>query len=224
MAKPTQIEIVYSIKDQLTAAGYTDDSLQDEELIGHILNNVRLVLLKDYYKEFKTIPPTFYQEQCCLDVVCKKVECDGVWSGDKELIVEIPPVVSLGDNEIIYFGLSDKMSPFKYIPFQNLPFASHDKFNKKATAYTLVGTTTYIKNPPTQGLKYACMIALFEVPVEGCNPTEPGTWEYPLPGILIHKAELLVIQQLLSTRQPEDIQNDARDGQLNTSSRKQSDS
>ena len=53
-----------------------------------------------------------------------------------------------------------------------------------------------------------CMIAVFESPNDICNEDDP----FPIARHLVHKLELLVIQQLMSTIQiGPDEKNDGRD-------------
>lgn len=213
MAKANKI--IFSIKNQMTAAGYTDDSRLDPELILHIVNDVRSVMMKEYYEKNKTLTPSFYQKSCCLDVICKEISCNNLPTGSKELVVEIPPLADFADiSTILFFGLADESIEFRYIPYQNLLYSSYDKYVGKMTTFTYIGTTVTIKDPPTMGLKYVCMVAAWDTPIASCSG-EVGEWDYPLPDFLVHKLELLVINQLQSVWvKREDVQNDARDSQI----------
>ena len=87
-------------------------------------------------------------------------------------------------------------------------YSEYEKYTGKAPSFTIVDDRAILKNLPTKGLKYILMIAVFEDPRNMCTEDSP----FPLARHLVHKLELIIIQQLMSTINiGPDERNNARD-------------
>lgn len=205
----TLAEIGYSIRNQIKGYFPSDDERIDIQLVYDKCWDVRSVLLKEEYRQFKKINDQDFTVDCCLEVQCDTIVCGGMDSGVKEFYVNIPKVeASLGQDAIKYFGTIDKMNPFRRLNFSGFMFSSAEKYTGRVPSFTIVDDKAILKNLPTRGLKYVCMIAVFEDPRDICSQDDP----FPIARHLIHKLELIVIQQLMSTIQiGPDENNNARD-------------
>lgn len=192
----TLAEVGHSIRNQIIGYFPTDDTRIDIQLIYDKCWDVRSVLIKDEYRQFKKINDQEYTSECCLEVECSNLVCNGIDSGDKEFFVRIPKVeASLGYDAIKYFGTTDKKSPFRRTNYKGKLFSSYETFTGRAPQFTIVDDKAILENMPTQGMKFVCMIAVFEDPRNVCKENDP----FPIARHLLHKLELLVIQQLMST-------------------------
>jgi hypothetical protein len=205
----TLAEIGYSIRNQVKGYYSTDDERIDIQLIYDKCWDVRAVLLKDEFRQFKKINDQDFTTECCLEVQCGSIVCNGMDSGVQEYYVEIPKVESaLGYDAIKYFGTVDKATPFRRGNYQSFLYSGHEKYTGKVPFFTIVDDKAILKNLPTKGLKFVCMIGVLEDPRNICNEDDP----FPIARHLVHKLELLVIQQLMSTLNiGPDENNDARD-------------
>jgi len=202
-------EVGYSIRNQIKGFFSGDDERIDIQLIYDKCWDVRSVLLKDEYRQFKKINDQDFTTECCLEVQCGNLVCNGIDSGVKEFYITIPKIeASLGQDGIKYFGTVDKMHPFRRSNFQGFMFSGYEKYTGKVPTFTLVDDKAILKNLPTQGLKYVCLIAVFEDPRNICSEDDP----FPIARHLVHKLELIVIQQFTSLIQiGPDEKNEGRD-------------
>jgi hypothetical protein len=205
----TLAEVGYSIRNQVKGYFSSDDERIDIQLIYDKCWDVRSILLKDEYRQFKKINDQDFTPDCCLEVQCGTISCGGMDSGVKEFYVEIPKVeASLGQDAIKYFGTLDKRTPFRRVNFQGFMYSGFEKYTGRVPSFSIVDDKAILKNLPTKGLKYVCMIAVFEDPRNICEEDSP----FPLARHLVHKLEIIVIQQLMSTLQiGPDEKNNARD-------------
>jgi len=216
----TLAEIGYSIRNQIKGYYPTDDERIDIQLVYDKCWDIRSLLLKEEYRKFKKLNDQDYTTECCLEVECDIIHCNGYNSGVKEYYIKIPKVESsLGYDAIKYLGTVDKRNPFRRTSFQGFLYSDHEKYTSKAPSFTLVDDKAILKNLPTHGLKFVCLIGVLEDPRDICNEDDP----FPIARHLIHKLELLAIQQFMSTIQiGPDEGNNARDespDQLNKPSR-----
>ncbi|MEE8327940.1 MAG: hypothetical protein V3R32_04000 [Nitrosomonadaceae bacterium] len=205
----THADIGYSIRNQIRGHVSTDDERIDIEHVFKLMYDVRATLLKEEYEKNKKTNFNSFSSECCLNVVCKEIECDGIKSGDTEYTVTIPRLLdALGRDAIKYFGTVDKKNNFQYLSYQGFQHSGASTYTGNVPGYSIIGETIYLKNLPTDALKYVCMIAIFEKPLILCKPEDP----FPMGEHLIHKLQLLVIKQLLSTFgiNPDEY-NDAKD-------------
>jgi hypothetical protein len=205
----TLAEIGYSIRNQVKGYFSSDDERIDIQLVYDKAWDVRSLLIKEEYRRFKTLNPQDYVSKCCLEVECDIVTCNGFNSGEKRTFVKIPKLeASLGKDGIKYFGGSNLNSPFRYQNFSGFMFSGHETYTGGVPGYSLVDDYALLKNLPTKGMKFVCIIGVFEDPSDHCKEDDP----FPIARHLVHKLELLVIQQLMSTLQiGPDEKNDARD-------------
>jgi hypothetical protein len=194
----TLAEVGYSIRNQIKGYFSTDDERIDIQLIYDKCWDVRSILLKEEYRQFKKINDQDFTTECCLEVQCSSIVCNGIDSGVKEFFVQIPKIeASIGYDGIKYFGTVDKKTPFRRVNYQGHMFSGHEKYTGRAPMFTLVDDKAILSNMPTSGMKFVCLIAIFEDPRGICNENDP----FPLARHLVHKLELIVIQQLMSTIQ-----------------------
>lgn len=202
-------EVGYSIRNQVKGYFSTDDERIDIQLVYDKAWDVRSLLLKDEYRQFKKINDQDFTSECCLKVECREMICDGINSGEKEFFVKIPKVeASLGYDAIKYFGPVSKKAPFRRTNYQGHLYSSFEKYTGKAPSFTLIDDEAILSNMPTDGLKFVCLIGVLEDPRDICDENDP----FPIARHLVHKLEMLVIQQLMSTIQiGPDEHNDGRD-------------
>lgn len=188
-------EIGYSIRNQVKGFFSTDDERIDIQFIYDKCWDVRSVLLKDEYRQFKKINDQDFTSECCLEVQCNTITCNGINSGVKEFYVQIPKIeASLGQDAIKYFGTVNKKIPFRRTNYSGHLYSEHETYTGRAPSFTLVDDKAMLKNMPTAGMKFICVIAVFEDPRNICNEDDP----FPIARHLVHKLELIVIQQLTS--------------------------
>lgn len=191
----TLAEVGYSIRNQIKGFFSSDDERIDIQLIYDKCWDVRSILLKEEYRQFKKINDQDFTSECCLEVKCRNIICNGHDSGVVEYYVEIPKIeASLGYDSIKYFGTVDKKTPFRRLNFQGHMFAEYEKYTGKAPSFTLIDNQALLNNMPTHGMKFVCLIAVFEDPRDICDQNDP----FPLARHLIHKLEMIVIQQLMA--------------------------
>jgi len=235
MAKTNKI--LFSIKEQCTGKLPSNDTRLQDRFILHQMNSVRGVLLKEEFERRGRVSESFYQLKCCIEVVCDKIKCGGYDSGDKIFYARIPKLMdSIGDANITYFGNTEfgKIRAGLHNNFDryNMPgylSLEYQEWVGRRPAYTVVGgykdedtieegNVALIKNMPTSGGRFICVNGVFENPEEGlCDEDDIMEMEYPMPGgNMIHKLELIVIRQILSTEGvPADDINNAKDNTAN---------
>ena len=208
MAK-TLAEVGNSIRDQVKGFVLSDDERIDIELVYGIVFNLRSLLIKEEYKQKGYIDVNAFSSTCCLEIKCDFIKCNGFTSNIKEYYVEIPKLEgSLGYDAIRYFGGVDKISPYRKLSLEGFQFAKYEKYTGSSPKYTVVDNIAMVKDLPTQNAKAICIIGVFENGSDVCQEDDV----FPCPGHLLHKLELLAIQQLKSNIGifPDD-KNDARD-------------
>lgn len=207
--------IVFSVVESLSAFKPTDDFDIPFKLIAEKADDIRLVLLREYYDRNIKIPEGFFQRVCCLELKCENRSCDGVLpSPYKEWYVELPDIDINVGNSIKYFGLIDMDNPFTHTTFSGYSAVRGRRFTSGETFYTVLSTATgyraLVKNKPTMGTKYLCLIAALEHPQSACDFDEDVV--YPIPGNLVHKLEYLMIRHFSAGMSiPKDLLSDAAD-------------
>jgi len=101
----------------------------------------------------------------------------------------------LGYNGVKYFGTTDKKTPFRRVSYPGYLYSDHESYTSKAPSYTLLDTKAFLKNLPTDTLKFICIIGIFENPRGHCKPEDA----FPIARHLVHKLELIAVKQLVST-------------------------
>lgn len=209
-------QIGFSIRNQAKGYFSSDDERIDIELIYKMVHQIRSSLIKERYEEGLYLDATFYQEICCLEVKCRNTVCNGIESGEVEYYVEGPAIEDLGGPEIMFFGtLATADQPrqeFSQTNYMGMLYADHSPWTGGKTRYMIVGNEIKIKNIPTSGLKYVCLIAILSDPMNGKCFTQSENDPYPIPNNLVHKLELIALKQLMSTLQnPPDQKNNAQE-------------
>lgn len=230
MAKTEQI--ITSIIEQCTGKIPSDDTRIEPSFVLYKANSVRALIIKEDIVSGRSLSESYFQMKCCLEVKCDEVMCAGISSNSIVYYVELPKLIEgIGWKNITYFGtvefpkyrkgLSANFDRYNFKGFLGLEF---QEWAGKRPSYTVLGgyqdgdltvdgMLAYIKNLPTSGLKYICVNGIWANPEEGiCDSDDFMAMEYPFPEHHIHRLELIVIQQLLSTEvAPGDPVQDSRD-------------
>ena len=202
----TLAEIGYSIRNQVKGYFSSDDERISIEFVYDKAWDIRSLLIKEEYRKFHKLNDQDFVSKCCLDVVCTET-CEG--SGTFEYTVAIPILESsVGYDGVKYFGSPDMKTPFRRSNYQGFLYSDSESFTGGAPTYTLYDDRAVLKNMPTDNQEKICIIGIFENPRDHCKPSDP----FPIARHLVHKLELLAIQQLMSTIQigPDEV-NNARD-------------
>ena len=185
----------------------------DWELVYDEIDTQRAVAIDEEFKQNKQLDAQLFQEVCCLKTVCTPIVCDGIDSGDSELIVELPELLTLyGKTFISYFGGVDKKSPYSELTITQNTYKDAMLYGKKKPTYARIGSTAYISDPPTCGLKYTCLVAILAKPRNTSCSKLTVEDEYPLPEKLIARVQYLSTLSLVGmlNLSPEQL-NNARD-------------
>jgi hypothetical protein len=202
-------QIAYRIRDSIKGYLPNQDEIMDIEIIYRKMAAVRSLLLKEQYNTQKYLDESIFGQKCCLEVQCSPIACDGIESGDVEYWVDAPNIEALLDDQAIrYFGGPDMKSPYTHRSLNGANFQQYNTYTSHTPSYTITGTKFTLYNLPTKGLKYVCLVAVFEDVMSVCKPED----QFPLPSSLIHKMELLIKKDLMSTLALKpDLKNDAQD-------------
>jgi hypothetical protein len=229
-------KILHSIKEQCTGKIPSNDTRLEDRFILHQMNSVRAALVHESFRHGK-IDDGFYQLKCCILVDCDRIVCSSLDSQEKVNFAYLPKLIEgIGWANIIYFG---------NVEFAKIYGGLHnswDRYNMKGwlsmeyqewigrrPAFTIIGgykagetiiqegTLALLKNLPSTGVKYLCVNGIFANPEDAlCDEDDFLEMDYPLPSNMIHKLELIVIKQILSTEGvPGDDINNAKDNTAN---------
>lgn len=210
------LKIIYSVQEQLSGFNVTDDTPYSEEFLKDLANVFRSALIKEEINQTKLVSDSYYQSMCCLEVICREQSCvsgsETVKSGSKQYYVELPKLIGgVGNNDIKYLGLDDYKNGFIRTNLLGFNTSDGDKYGRMRTRYMMVGKEAILKNIPTKGLKYVCLIGLLDDPTTSC--LWDADVEYPLPNHLIVRLETLMLKQILSTYNIKpDLKNDGLPG------------
>jgi hypothetical protein len=215
--------IIQDIQEVLSSFVPTDDVLQrfDEDVIGSKLQDIRLTVMNDDFKERKKLLEGWYSRTCCHEILCRDVNCTilgGVPALMKEYYLDFNDVnINRDLPGSIKFLIVPTKEPYT-ITFQEYEmYLAQDNaaYSRNMPVFTVIedsdaGLIAPIKNLPTLGLKYVCIYAINNAPNQECEFDEDAT--YPIPGILVHKVEYLTIKHFLAAMGiPVDMINDAND-------------
>lgn len=228
-------EHIYSIIEQCTGKVPNDDTRLEERFVLHQMNTIRQVLIKESYNS-GTLDESYYQLKCCIPIDCDRIICNGIDSQEKIFYAILPKLVEgIGKANITYFGNVEFAQYKKGLhknwdryTFTGWLAVEYQEWIANRPAYTIIGgykagntelheTIAMLKNLPNTGAKMLCVNGIFANPEEGvCDPEDFMELEYPIPGHLAYKLELVVIKQILSTEVTlgDDV-NDARDNTTN---------
>lgn len=225
-----------SIVEQCTGKVPSDDTRLEDLFVLHQMNTVRQVLIKEAF-DSGVVDEGFYQLKCCIPIECDRIICNGLDSGEKIFFSNLPKLVEgIGWSNITYFGnvefakhrrgLHNKWDRYTFSGFLSVEY---QEWSLNRPAYTIIGgykagsteidgTVALLKNLPNTGARSLCVNGIFANPEEGlCDEETVYDIEYPIPGHLAYKLELIVIKQILSTEVTKgDESNDARDNTTNS--------
>lgn len=194
--------IVYSIMEAIHEHHITDDHDISLEYIRKKINDINQKLIEERYRSGESLD-YFYQEICCVDVLCKKRSC--VINGEtiyEDTITWYSDLTnlntSLGWKAIKYIGNSDYASnqEFHRLSLSGFQSIKGRRWTGHKTFYFVNNTEVLYHNLPTTGIKKVCVLAILNDPTSACN-WDDETTPYPTPDP--YKLELLVKQDILST-------------------------
>lgn len=215
--------IIQDIQEALSSFVPSDDVLQrfDEDVIGSKLQDIRLTVMHDDFKERKRLLEGWYSRTCCHTIECRDVSCtilDGVPALMKEYYLDLNEAnINRDLPGSVKFLLVPSTKPYTipYADYQMYLAQDYAAYTRNQPIFTIIedsdaGLIAPIKNLPTSGLKNVCIYAINNSPNQECEFDEDAT--YPIPGILVHKVEYLVIKHFLAAAGiPQDVLNDAND-------------
>ena len=197
--------IASRIWEEIMGGWIVDDSRFNLHLIEDKIHVARAKILGEKLKGKFYIDSSYYQE-CCIDVICRKV-CD---SPHSEYVVELPQMISsVGRKNIKYLGTVDRKISFSnrdsFEDFSStLPFSG-----KPSPFFVRVDNFAVLGNLPTPNPKKLIVIGLFSNPLECKECTKDGP--YPLPGgdMLedIHRRVMMDLSQFLVQRRIDKVHN-----------------
>lgn len=212
MNKPIN-KILYSIIESLTGYDLTDDFKIDPEYILDKIHDTRASMIAEEWRN-KMLDDAYYQKVCCIEIECTETTCTvggvSLPSGTKEFYVDLPGLNNRIEwDNIAYLGTVDMNNNFNRKTFDGLMALQGNRWTANQAAYTIVGNRAFIKNLPTSGTLFLCLVAVLDNPVVACDYNEE-TNPYPVPDAI--KLELRVKQDILSTYGlPKDKQQDSQE-------------
>ena len=209
-------KIVYTIKNQLTGHAPADDSRLGGEFIEDQILDVRSILIKDSFIADRYLNDDYFQHYDGLLIETVKQEMpSGISDEYPELFSVLPALVTgVGFSNIKYLGTQDGRHSFTRLSMSGFISTDGRQFTSEESFYTVNGAKAQYKNLPNLGMTYAKMIAVVYDP--RVVPNFDRTLEFPVPAGMIHKLELIVLKQMLSTLGiPPDVLNDAQDVMVN---------
>ena len=206
-------QIASSIKNQLK--DLSDDTDIETSLLHDKIHDKRATLTEAYYRKYKKLPSGLYQTLCCLKVSCVPIICEGIDSGDSELQVEIPPLMTIaGEVFVTYFGTTDFKNNFSLLGDNAEMFSNGSLHGGNETMYVMRDLDTWvIFNEPTDGLTYVCIRGILSNPLNSpCKDTNITT-TYPMPLSFVDAVERMIIEELMSPMMAveSDQKNNAKD-------------
>jgi len=192
-------EIVFSILEGLNSYNISDDSVFDEEHIGYQVDIARIALIKDEIKEGK-LSDQYYQPTCCIEIQCEQDGCEVVGMGTiKTGIItyyaELPGLIAFYDtHNIKYLGGQGWDDNWYRVPFSTFVSGVVGQWSQGKTIYTIINGKVLFKNLPTAGVKFFCLLGLFETPETVCD--YDAEKPYPVSDPL--KIEIIVVKNILS--------------------------
>lgn len=208
-------EILHQVKERDSSFNITDDYKVDDELIIAMMNNTRSTLLRELYNDKGYISAEFYQMNCCYEIECVEGFCEynGVEIGDGEFGYQVklkPHVTGLNGLEIRHIGNRLGSLKFTKMSFDSFNSLESRKWTPKTKAATIVGDLMFLKNIPTAGMKFVCLLELLEDPRTACDwRNDESTYPVPSAQKLI---DMVLYRLMTSGRVPDDkLQNAAAD-------------
>lgn len=193
----TLAEITFSIRNQLQGQVVTDDHRLRIPFIHHHIRNVRSLLLDEEISAGIGLDPAFLQIIDCLEVKCDRVVCNGRALPFATKYVDMPSISSKVGNPT-YLGLVDGSLAFERLSYTAWLNFTGGSFAFRRPAYALVDGMAILKYIPPN-TKWLRLVGALDDPINGGCMLLGENDTYPIPQRLVHKLELLVIKQLMST-------------------------
>lgn len=183
MAKSLK-KIYDMLVDELQQYQPSDDFPIPRKLILDKIHDARAAIIRREYKDSKKIDPAYYQPICCVEVDCLPQGCtfNGVFVASGETIwhAVLPALITdVDDLNLIYVGQDNYSRPWSLMNFEAWMNVEGNIATGTLPAGTIVGSDLYLKNLPTQGIKFICIIALVYDPTSVCNWDDDKP--YPAP-------------------------------------------
>jgi hypothetical protein len=208
-------EISSSIIEKCEGFNVSDDFLLTESYVWYLMDIYRAVLLRE---RVLTGIDSFYQMNCCIEVDCDRITCDGFDSGESIFFARVPELIDVRGN-IKYFGSADfsrrkgmdsKIDIISFEEWLSIDFAEWTHMIKVGTYIhgykdgdSKEQHIILLKNLPTDGVKKLCLFAIYARPIENLCNQEIDDFNYPIPADLIAKLELLVVTDIIEQKRTE---------------------
>jgi hypothetical protein len=128
---------------------------------------------------------------------------------DDLYMADIPSVVrNMGWDAIRYFGPGDFSKSITRVSFDGFVQSQYARWTGHTAKFALVGDTTLIRNPPTEGFSLVTMVAVLTDPTQACN--WPTNDEKDFPTVSPAKLMLVVKNDFLKTAGRADLINDSQ--------------
>lgn len=194
-------KIVYSIIEQCSHRVVSDDSRLDFEFIADKVHDVRLLLLKEDWAAKRKVDDGFFKRSCCFEIKCGSPNCEGNKLSDIEYhYVSLPKISTAVNGTIRYAGtvMDNQSESFEISILSNSQWKVRgaNPYIPKKPIGTLINNSTLVLENIPEGMKYICVDAVWENPIINCETDNNA--DYPIPGDLIHKLEIVTIQHVLS--------------------------
>lgn len=202
----TLAEIRSSILDQISGHLHTDDTLLTEEMIDYQIRKVRAMLFVDDLKN-TSVEAGYLSRLSCIPVETSTDDC-GCSDCPSQISACVPSLI--GGNSILYVGTPDFSKAFMFQPPQAFLSWKRSRWGVAGTMFTYYAGKLWFKDID-QLMERIGLVAVLQDPLENTCVVNVEEEPYPVPESKIHKLELLVIKQLLSTGVQPDLINNGND-------------
>lgn len=171
-----------------------------EEYLADKLEEMRITLIREEFKEKKYIDDAFYSIVDCLQLECLSKSCviNGItFTANTDLYkITISPLINgVGWNDIKFISTID-METRVYRRSIDAFIEYEPEYAKPQPMYTkLDSTTLLVKNLPYEGMQILSGGFLYESAASACNYKDTDHFPIPSP----YKIKLLVKKDMLST-------------------------
>jgi hypothetical protein len=183
MAK-TLKKIVDLLVEELQQYKPTDDFPITKKIIIDKVNDARAAIIKREFDQSGKVNASYYQSICCNEIKCITQGCtlygEYIPSGEVIWYVDLPSLINtVGELNLLYIGPDDYKRNWSLLNFQSWMNVSANLATGHLPAGTLIGSRIYLKNLPTQGITFICIMALLYNPTTACNWKDDSI--YPAP-------------------------------------------
>jgi len=207
-------EILHKIKERDTSFNITDDYRIADEIIISMMNDIRATLIREEKNNKGFVPPEYYQLNCCYEINCIEGSCEynGETIPDGQSIYTVKMkshVKGLGSQAIKFIGNRSGTISFSQYSFQGYNSMEGRVWTKNTKAATIIGDELRLKNLPTEGMKFICLLEVLEDPRTACDWVEDKS-DYPVPSET-KLVDMVLYRLMVSGRLPADKLNNAAD-------------